>query len=103
MLGFITVMGLLALSAIWLVVGAVLRGWVISIMWKWFIVTAFGLPALSVVAAIGVSLVVSTMTYQYIYTEDNRSDSTKIAGALGVTIGAPLLILAMGWVVKQFL
>lgn len=103
MLGFITVIGLLGVAVGWVVIGTILRGWVLSILWKWFIVSAFGLPALSISAAIGVSIVASLLTFQYIYSRDDRSDSEKIAGGLGVSIGAPLLILAMGWVVKQFL
>lgn len=103
MLNIVTIIGLLASLVGWVVLGAILRGWVLSIMWNWFVVSTFGLPALSIAAAIGVSLVVGLMTYQYIYTEDDRSDSSKIAAGLGVNIGGPLVVLLMGWIVKQFL
>ena len=103
MVTFITVIGLLGVAVGWMVAGTILRGWVLSILWKWFMVSAFGLPVLSVAAAIGVSIVVSLMTFQYVYTEDNRSEGVKIASGLGVSIGAPLLILGMAWIIKQFL
>jgi hypothetical protein len=43
-----------AVGAVTYVAASLLEGWVISVLWRWFIVTTFGLPALSVVAAIGV-------------------------------------------------
>jgi hypothetical protein len=100
---FIAGLGLLTGVAVWMVVGTILRGWVISILWKWFIVSAFGVPALGIAAAIGVALLVGTMAHQYTHTEDNRTDGQKAASAVGASILAPLFLLGLGWIIKQFL
>ena len=43
---------------------AVLNGWVLSIIWKWFFVPTLHLPSLSIPQAIGIALVVSFLTKQ---------------------------------------
>jgi len=79
-------------------VGIIWRGYVLSIVWAWFMVGTFGLPALSVAQAIGVALVGSALTHRYV-------PSTK-GGSLepiADMVFAPLLILAAAWVVRGFL
>ncbi|HEX5446798.1 MAG TPA: hypothetical protein VFW87_23470, partial [Pirellulales bacterium] len=39
-------------------VTAILRGWVLSILWAWFIASQFGLPTLGIAQAIGIALTV---------------------------------------------
>lgn len=92
-----------ALVALLLVVGTLWRGFVLHILWGWFMVPIFGLPALSVVAAIGVSLVVSFMTFQYVYAKDDRETAAKIGSVFGITVLYPALVLGIGYVVKSFM
>jgi uncharacterized protein YqgC (DUF456 family) len=89
-LGFLLIMGLLFVTA-------VLKGWVLSILWGWFIVPIFGLPLLGIVPAIGVSLALS-------YTI-NGVGSTKSGdtGSLVGTLVGPFIVLLFGWVVHQFM
>lgn len=81
------------------------RGYVLSVLWAWFVVTTFEAPALSIPAAIGLSLVVGFLTQQYQQTKtDNDQDQTiRIIVGLGITIGAPAFALLMGWIVRWFL
>lgn len=91
-----------------LTVGAIWRGYVFSVLWKWFIVP-FGasagvtVPLLSIPMAIGISMVITFLAFQHVYTEDNRSTSDKMSGALGVSLFYPALVLLMGWIVTLFL
>ena len=87
-----------------LVAGSMLKGYVFSILWAWFVVPTFGLPPLAIAPAIGVALLVSFLTYQ--------SDATKTpeGGALdrftetaSLAFVVPVLVLGVGWVVRQFM
>jgi NADH:ubiquinone oxidoreductase subunit 6 (subunit J) len=88
---------ILTASAIW-------SGYVLTHLWVWFVVPLFGLPALSLAGAIGVTLVVSFMTFQY---QRNNKDDMTPGRRFGEVIGwitlRPLLALTVGWVVKQWM
>ena len=79
---------------------AVFGGYSLSIMWGWFIVTAFGVPALNIPQAIGISMAVRLVTYQSDAKKEKDSDPYSIIlhGLL-----YPAICLALGWIVKQFL
>jgi ABC-type phosphate/phosphonate transport system permease subunit len=83
---------------------AVWRGYVLSIMWAWFMVPAFGLPPLGVVAAIGVAMTVGMITHQYIKSNDDDNEIVRdIVNALLADVFGPLYILGAGWVVQGFM
>lgn len=65
-LGSIVGVGLL------MVFSAIFNGYALSVLWGWFIVPTFGLPALAVAPAIGVALVVSYLTHQEL--KPNKKD-----------------------------
>lgn len=86
--------------------GGLLRGWVLSVLWGWFIVPTFNLPALAIAPAIGLSLVVGFLTRPA--TDDDerskhRSMGERLAHAIALAIAGPLMALAMGWVVHLFM
>jgi putative flippase GtrA len=86
-----------ALNSMW-------SGYVLSILWGWFIAPTFGLPALSVVAAIGVAIVVSYLTNQIHPDGDKKKEwSKKFSEMIGYGIGRPLFALGFGWVVHLFM
>lgn len=95
--------GLVAVGAL-LVVGAITRGIVLSILWRWFIVRQFHIMAISSAEAIGLSLLigmlVSASTSNTKETDDVMDALVKATGTL---IGAPILTLCIGWVVLQFI
>lgn len=80
---------------------AILNGWVLSILWGWFAVPTFGLPALSIPSAIGVALVVSYLTYQYI--PDRNSDEDSAGRSISFIIARPFIALFIGWIVQMFM
>lgn len=88
-----------------LVLTTILRGYVLSIMWGWFMVPTLGLPKLSIVQAIGIAAVISFLTYQ-----DNsgtvkkqRSASEAFTEALVIAACYPLVVLLFGWVVHLYM
>lgn len=78
----------------------IVRGFVVSILWGWFI-TPFGLPAISLPLAIGLSLTIGYITSKTAdnHKDDRETDWTKFTANL---IG-PLVVLTLGYVVHLYL
>jgi hypothetical protein len=82
---------------------ALLDGFVLTKLWLWFMVPVFGLPELGLAQAIGISLVVSWLTYRPNEKQDDDQEKTtkqKVSMVLKplARAGATLLI---GYIVKQ--
>lgn len=89
------------------VVGVILatiyNGYVLSVLWGWFIVPSFGFPTLSVGYAIGVASVVGYLTHQY-QKQDETADSTDILlKMLLYFLLKPTFALIFGWIITLFL
>lgn len=95
-LGFLAALGLVA----YFIGMTIFRGWTLSVLWGWFVVTTFGLPALSIPQAIGATIVVSFFTYQYHYSKENE-DNWGRAIVFGILF--PLVSLGVGYIVKGYL
>lgn len=98
---------LLALIIAWLatmVVGAVMSGWVLSVMWGWFVVP-FGVPPIGIAWAIGISLVVGYMTYQSdaVVKTDDEDRVQTVVNLVALAVLRPLLALAIGAIVHAFM
>lgn len=94
MLGVFLGIPVLVLSVIW-------DGYVLSVLWGWFAVPAFGLPALSVPMAIGVSLVVAAMT-NHRTGKEAKDDEAGFVAILTFALLKPTVALLLGWIVKSF-
>jgi len=91
----------LLVAIIMIPVSTVINGWVLSILWGWFIVPAFNQPSLSVIAAVGVSITIRFVTYQI---SDIKTEYQKDAHELfGMSFIMPFIILFIGWLVTLFL
>lgn len=94
---------LLLLAIPLMVYGIWANAYVGSTIWAWFIVPTFGLPALTMPQAWGVSLLVSMWTKQ-IHTcksADERTTAEKIGEMIGAMIG-PWAFLLFGWICHNF-
>jgi uncharacterized membrane protein len=80
---------------------AVVRGWVLCWLWLWFIVPVFGLPHLSIVQAIGFSLVVNFLTASLseMKEEDKKPVSERAINGLIFNF----IALGIGYIVHLFL
>lgn len=93
--------GWLALLAIVLVTPVlVLNGWTLSALWGWFVAPVFGLPALGLAQAIGISTLVRFATYTPRY---KVTTVRAFADALLHAVLHPLIVLAGGWIVSRFI
>jgi hypothetical protein len=90
--GFVTVLLVFILGIIW-------SGYVFSILWAWFFVTAFGLPPLSIPAAIGIRLV-----FPRGYSpRETKFDKDYWMQSCGNILVFPLMLLLVGYVVQSFM
>lgn len=93
------VLALLAMPITSIVYGATLAK-----LWEWFIADTFAVKALSTAEAIGVSLVVTFVTYQYdAKAKDDESDALgNVVGIIVFGFCRALFVLAVAAVVKGF-
>jgi len=85
------VVGITAVAAVW-------GGIVLKVLWGWIVVPTFEMAELSLPAAIGVGLVVSFLTHQYVPTKDEDLPEILVHELL-----YPLIALVMGFVVHLFI
>ncbi len=95
--------GKFVLGLVLLVALSIFGGWVLSILWGWFMVPIFGLVALKLSEAIGLSLVVGALAKSHV--PDRNEGESLFAWMLDrlfeyVLYG--LLLLLTGWVVQHF-
>jgi Na+(H+)/acetate symporter ActP len=88
--GICAIVALMVASSIW-------SGYVLSILWGWFIVPTFGLPMLSIPVAIGLALIVSYLT------KSVSNTKTDWGWSISIAIITPLVALCMGYVVHSFM
>ncbi|HEX8310321.1 MAG TPA: hypothetical protein VF614_03315 [Chthoniobacteraceae bacterium] len=87
----------IALLSLW-------RGYVLSILWGWFIVTTFGAKPLGIAEALGLLCVVSFLTAQYQPTlKSDQSESGKLLRVISFGFTLPAIALAIGAVVRCWL
>ena len=88
---------LLAASALW-------SGYVLTVLWVWFVMPAFGLPALALAPAIGLVLVIRLITYQGDAAHKQQgSDAERLIQSGIQAFLFPALALGFGWVAHQFM
>jgi hypothetical protein len=92
------------LTTIFAVIAAPMSGWVFSIMWAWFVMPIFHLPALTIPQAIGIMFTVGMLTKQNIDVESPKRDKTeRLIRTFALAVIAPLFTLLLAWIVKLFL
>jgi len=82
----------------------VLKGFALSVLWKWFIVPTFDIVELSVVSAMGVMCIASC----FMGTTDTDKDKDKsyeqrLFEGVFMATAKPVLILLIGWIVSLFM
>jgi len=100
-----TCLGVFVFAVLSLVIGSVMGGWVLSVLWGWFVQPIFNVPSLSIPLAIGFSMVVGFLTKQPSSTSGSKDKeiSSLIAEVIVYSILYPLFTLFFGWVVLQFI
>lgn len=93
---FVLLSSLIAAAIVW-------RGYVVAILWGWFVSTTFGLAPLTTIQAIGLVVVVSAVWMRRGDSNDDRALSDRALTMVGELLVAPLVMLGMGWIVKGFM
>jgi ACR3 family arsenite efflux pump ArsB len=95
---------LLIIAAI--IVGVILRGWALTVLWDWFVVPTFHVSALTIPYAIGLVVIIN----MFINVENHESAeqkakplSDRIANALGKLVLTPFITLGLAWIVTLFI
>ena len=80
-------------------------GYALSVLWDWFVVVTFSTESLSIPAAIGLSLIVNYITYQYNeqQTDDTISQAERLGKAVFMAVARPCIALLTGWLVTLFM
>ena len=97
------IFALIAIPVI-LVLSSVLNGFVLTILWKWFMIPVFSLPAINVPQAIGISMLISFLTHQQ--NGNKKEDKEQFELWVSLLFNAllnPLLVLGIAWIVQLFL
>ena len=91
----------------WIVIlGYIVSGLVLSILWGWFMVPIFEVPEISIVEAIGITLIVHLFMRSLATkadTDEESETSTKVGKMLARSFVAPFITLVIGWIVLQFM
>lgn len=80
------------------------RGYVLTILWGWFIVPTFGIKAITIPQAIGLSLIVSFLTYQAsksVFADEEEPKKSILQVILSFIIPATCLLI--GWIVNHWM
>jgi len=95
---------LAVLSLALVIPSMVWRGYVLSLLWGWFIAAKFAIPSLRIPEAIGLACVVSFLTYQGgDAKQEDRTPGEQFARVVVLAVLWPLLALAVGAVARLFL
>lgn len=91
---FVLILTLIAIPAlIW-------NGYVLKVLWSWFVVPAFSVRPLSLVTATGLVLIVHFLAYQ---PETAKTESKPAWMLLAMGFLGPAITLFVAWIIHHFL
>lgn len=77
-------------------------GFVLSKLWGWFLVPMLGAPAIGIVGALGVSLVIEFITNQGTNSQ-TQSPYEMLATSIVHEFVYPAMMLFIGWIIQLFM
>ncbi len=96
----LTILGGLVL----MVLKSIFNGYVLSILWGWFMVATLKLPALSIVQAIGIVLIVRFLTVHYDPQQNNKKGFKEVFfKSLMFSFLYSAFALFAGWIIHFFM
>jgi len=88
------------------IVGPIWAGYVLSVLWSWFVVPSLHVPTISVAVAIGFALVVRFLAPSSSSSDsekDNKTFAERVGSVLGYSLLYPAVALGFGAVVHMFM
>ncbi len=95
--------GYITTFLITMLIGSLIQGYTISILWGWFISPLFELKILSIQMAIGMSLFISYTTNHQKIEENKQSFSKQMFSSMSLVSLRSLVVLMIGWCATLFL
>lgn len=80
---------------------AIIRGYTLSVLWRWFVVSAFQVRPLRIPEALGIALIVTSLTGNP--REDLNAKHPPFWVTMLLQVFGCLFGLALGWIYKAFL
>ena len=77
----------------------VVRGYVLTKLWLWFVASQFGLPPFNIPQAVGAAMLISLLTYQHIKPDEDEAPGAPIIRSLIISF----VVLGIAAVVSLFL
>lgn len=84
------------------------EGYVVSVLWRWFIVTTFAAPSISVAQGLGLSILVTQLTYHHQHKDDDEEKGAEVEKfrramyRLFFASALSAMFLLYGWVAHMF-
>lgn len=84
---------------------SLLSGWVVSVLWSWFVLPSFpGVPPISVRTAVGIGMILCLLRPNPIRERKPDEESGAYAAfALAGMITGPMITLAVGWLLLRLI
>lgn len=79
------------------------KGYALSILWAWFVITKFGAPKLNIAEAIGLCVVVDLMLLRQSLNQPDKSIEDRMLDQFLISIVVVPMILLIGCVVKLWI
>ena len=92
---FAVTFGLIA----WIVLAIIVRGWVLTVLWGWFLVP-LGAPALSIPFALGISTIIGLFLQNVSRT---KSEGSTVPNLVAQSLLGPLVSLLVGWIITWWI
>jgi hypothetical protein len=77
---------------------SVLRGWVLTILWRWHVVPVTGFAPLGVWPAVG--LMAAATLFMYLKPDEERPTAVRLVAAAMVSLFAIGMALLVGWIAE---
>ena len=84
-----------------LIIQPILNGWVFTILWKWFIVSIFGMKLITIPQGIGLAVFISFITYRA--DNNNKNDESYLGLEIIMSLIYPIVFLIYGWIISLFI
>jgi len=102
-MNYLKILGATAGLSLLVLLEMTLSGYVISVLWLWFIVPTFNVAAISIPQSMGVALLVGYLTKQY-KTDIKNEDPIEVIGkSIFLILFKAAFALSVGWVVTLFM
>jgi hypothetical protein len=79
------------------------QGFVLQVMWSWFVVPPFGLPELTITQCIGLMMTVHFLAGRSGLKKSKNESDDEWERDLAISAIGPAFILLMGWIVTWFM